>query len=562
MSLIKQGSRIATFVVASLAYGASADVPGTSAANAGVALRDIESTAPPRMAAEAPKFSMPTRPPMNAPVGSLKLQLDRFEMTGNTVFSRQSLNHLVADIVGSRVSFADMLRAANKITNFYRDAGYLVARAYVPEQEIQGGVVEIVILEGLVGEVDVRNLSDVSPALVARYLNNVRSGTVVSRDNVERTLLLMNDLPGVSARATFKVGKTEGTTDLDVDLFQTSKVSGSLDLNNFGSEFTGEGRLGAAVYVNELLGFGDSLGLRLLTSQNSDTVYGNVSYSFAAGGSGTRVGIKYSNLASDIGDEFELLDLESEADTWGLFLTHPIRRSRNFNVVSQVGIEKRDVTQTFGGPLSLSSSHDDVTVVTVGATADYRENAGAGAVSSVGFALQTGVDDFGVNEASRIGATGTFLKLGLSYSRLQYLTDRTTALVRFTGQFTEDPLVSSEQFSLGGPAGVRSFISGEGLADSGFVLSAELRHQLGFGNALIRKMQLIGFVDFGQGDINGSLGIPEKTFDVAGLGLGLKLGTVGNYQLDLSYAHSLSGRGETEDAEDGKVLFQAIKWFD
>lgn len=562
MSLINTGSRIVAIGLTAWACTAGADPAVSGVVNPGVTLNGVETTAPRAVRKDEPRFSMPTRPPMNAPVGSLKLQLDRFELSGNTVFSTQSLNHLLGDVVGGRVSFADLLRAANRVTNFYRDAGYLVARAYVPEQEIQGGVVEIVILEGLVGDVDVKNLSDVSPGLVASYTDRVRSGTVVSRKNVERAMLLLNDLPGVQAKATFKVGEEEGTTDLDVDISQTSKYSGSLDVNNFGSEFTGEARLGASFYVNQLLGRGDALGLRVLTSEQSDTLYGNLSYSVAAGGNGTRVGFTYSNLAADVGDEFAILDLESEADTWGVFVAHPFTRSRDANVVGQFGLERRHVQQSFGGPLSESDSEDKVLVLTLGATADYRDTALGGGVSTVGIAIQTGIDRLGSLEPSRVGAKGSFVKLGMSYSRLQYLTAKTSALFRVSGQFSEDALISSEQFSLGGPAGVRSFISGEGLADTGFVASAELRHRLGLSNRFLKDLQIIGFVDFGQGHVNSSLTIPETNFDVAGAGIGIKLGTIGDYQIDLSYAHSLTGRGETEDAEDGKVLFQAIKWFD
>ena len=446
MSLINIGSRIVAVIgLSGWACVVGADTTVSGVVNPGVTLKGVETTAPQTVRKDEPRFSMPTRPPMNAPVGSLKLQLDRFELSGNTVFSTQSLNHLLSDVVGGRVSFADLLRAANKITNFYRDAGYLVARAYVPEQEIQGGVVEIVILEGLVGDVDVRNGSDVSPGLVASYTDRVKSGTVVSRKNVERAMLLLNDLPGVAAKATFKVGHDEGTTDLDVDIQQTSKYAGSVDLNNFGSEFTGEARIGASFYVNQLLGRGDALGLRVLTSEQSDTLYGNLSYSVAAGGNGTRVGLTYSNLAADVGDEFAILDLESEADTWGLFITHPFTRSRDSNVVGQFGVERRHVQQKFGGPLSESDSEDKVLVVTLGATADHRDKVLAGGLSTVGLAIQTGVDRLGSLEPSRIGAKGSFVKLGLTYSRLQYLTASTSAVFRLSGQFSEDALISSEQ---------------------------------------------------------------------------------------------------------------------
>ena len=202
--------------------------------------------------------------------------------------------------------------------------------------------------------------------------------------------------------------------------------------------------------------------------------------------------MNYSNLEADAGDEFAILDLESEADTRGMFITHPFTRSRDANVVGQFGVERRHVQQKFGGPLYESDSEDKVLVVTLGATADYRDTILAGGVSTVGLAIQTRVDRLGSLEPSRLGAKGSFVKLGMSYSRLQYLTPSTSAVVRLSGQFSEDALISSEQLSLGGPAGVRSFVSGEGLADTGFVATAEVRHRLGLQDGVGPNSRIIG----------------------------------------------------------------------
>ena len=175
-----------------------------------------------------------------------------------------------------------------------------------------------------------------------------------------------------------------------------------------------------------------------------------------------------------------------------MFITHPFTRSRDANVVGQFGVECRHVQQKFGGPLSESDSEDKVLVVTLGATGDYRDTVLAGGVSTVGLAIQTGVDRLGSLEPSRVGAKGSFVKLGMSYSRLQYLTPSTSAVVRLSGQFSEDALISSEQLSLGGPAGVRSFVSGEGLADTGFVATAEVRHRLGLQDGVGPNSRIIG----------------------------------------------------------------------
>lgn len=535
-------------------------IPETGVANPGVSMKNVEANRPAQTVKANPRLSVPARPPMNAPVGSLKLKLNQFDISGNSIFSENSLKHLVRGYLKEGTTFADLLRAANEITNFYRDAGYLVARAYVPEQEIQDGVVEITVLEGLVGNVNVDNKSSTFNGLVASYTSQINSGEVVSRKNVERAMLLLNDLPGVEASAAFKVGRTEGTTDLDVMLKRTKRFTGSIDANNYGSDFTGQGRLGGSLYINGLVGMGDALGLRVLASEDGGTVYGSVDYSLALGGYGTRVGIKYSNLNSDVGDTFASLDLESEANTLGLFAAHPILRSRTSNLYVQMGVENREVQQIFAGSLASSSSKDDVTVLTAGVTGDFRDSILGGGVSTYGLAVQQGLDELDLISVSRAGAEGEFLKLDLSFQRLQYLTDATSLSFRLAAQMTGDPLVSSEQFSLGGPNGVRAFISGEGLADSAFVMNAEVRHTLPFKNRFITNTQVIGFYDYGKGEITDPLSGTESDFDVGGIGLGLTVGIIGNYQLGVSYAHSTSGAALTDD-DDGQFLLQAVKWF-
>mgnify|MGYP001268393381 CR=1 FL=1 len=309
------------------------------AANPGVMLKDVETTSP-QPKASIPTFSMPNRPPMNAPVGSMKLALTRFNITGNTVFSSQSLNHLIADMAGTRVAFADMLRAANRITNFYRDAGYLVARAYIPEQEIQEGVIEIAVLEGLIGTVNVDNQAGLSNGLVGRHIRVMESGTVVSRKNVERAMLLLNDLPGVDASATFKVGKEEGRTDLDVDLKRARRVSGSVDLNNFGSEFTGEARLGVALNINNTFGVGDSLGLRVLGSENSVTLSGGT-------------------------DNDDIIDVDGNVTSGGALT---VQNAVSADLAANVNLQGTSVTASSGvTAINLSGAGTNVATSTAGA---------------------------------------------------------------------------------------------------------------------------------------------------------------------------------------------------
>ncbi len=556
----KRGLFAALVIICPLYLAPVAAAPNVGAANSGVALKDLETNRPKQRPQAAPRMVVPVQPPMNAPVGSLKLSLSRFDITGNTMFSEASLQYILREYIREGVTFTDLLSAASQITSFYRDAGYLVARAYVPEQEIQDGVVQIRVVEGLVGEVSVNNQSSTSDGLVSAYISKIKSGTVVSRKNVERSMLLLNDLPGIEASAVFKPGSTTGTTDLDVNLKPTRRVTGSLDANNYGSDFTGRYRLGASLYVNGLFGYGDTLGVRVLGSEDTGTVYGSVDYSMAAGGYGTRVGVKYSQLESDIGNAFASLGLESKAETLGVFVVHPLLRSREANSFVQLGVESREVEQIFSDELASSSTQDDVTVLTAAITGDIVDSILGGGVSTYGLAVQQGLDGLDPLKTSKPGAEGKFLKLDLNFQRVQYFGDSTSLSFKMVGQFTDDSLVSSEQFSLGGPNGVRAYINGEGLADTGMVFSLELRQSLGFSNSIITNTQLVGFYDYGVGDSRDTLTGIKDDFDLQGVGLGVFLGIVGNYQIGASYAQRTTGKGITDDS-DGQFLFQAIKWF-
>jgi hemolysin activation/secretion protein len=374
-------------------------------------------------------------------------------------------------------------------------------------------------------------------------------------------MLLLNDLPGVTANATFKVGKKANTTDLDVDLKQASKFNASLDANNFGSDLTGQGRIGGSISVNGLAGMGDALGVRLLGSEDGGTVYGSIDYSLAIGGHGTRIGARYSTLDSDVGGAFATLELDSEAETSGLFVTHPFVRSRDFNLYGQTSIERRDVDQIFGGDLAGISTEDAIKVFTLAVSGDYRDDSKSGGVSTYGLSLHRGMDNLDPALTSRVGAEGKFLKVGVTYNRLQRLNSTMNLRLKLAGQFADDSMVSSEQMSLGGPNAVRAFINGERLADSGVIVTAELQQQLPWQIPYVNNAHVIGFYDFGVGAINNPRPGDEDNFSIEGIGLGLKLGLVGDYQVGLSYAHSVSGEALTDD-DDGQFLLQAIKWFE
>jgi hemolysin activation/secretion protein len=138
--------------------------------DAGSILREQQKAAPELPTRPAPtiKNDEPARPALK-PEDTPRFVLQRFRVTGNTVFSEPELTGLVREYVGKEVSFADLEQATARISRYYREHGYRVARAYIPAQVIKtDGVVEIAVIEGRYGKVNLNNRSHVGDRVASR----------------------------------------------------------------------------------------------------------------------------------------------------------------------------------------------------------------------------------------------------------------------------------------------------------------------------------------------------------------------------------------------------------
>lgn len=228
-------------------------LPGVAAAalpNAGQAMRDLEATQPALPEPPAPELDLPAKPP-SAPAqapdtSGIRLQVNDFVIVGNQVFSNETLQAELADLKGQELDLNQLRAAAERLTTYYQNQGYMLARAFLPAQDIEDGVVRIEVMEGRYGRIQVNNQSRALNSVISGPLSSLQSDTAVRSDDLERSLLLLSDLPGVRVKGTLSAGEQRGTTDLLVNAQPGPWASGTLEADNFGGYYTGEYRLGAA----------------------------------------------------------------------------------------------------------------------------------------------------------------------------------------------------------------------------------------------------------------------------------------------------------------------------
>src|SRR5439155_21316156 len=166
----------------------------------------------------------------------LRVKVQQFSFTGNTLYSEAQLQPLVEEFIGKELDFEGLNEAATNVRAFYRARGYFLAQAYLPQQAIRNGRVEIGIIEGRIGQVELDRRPGVRIAdslLVGILGTRLKQGEIITETGLERPLLIINDLPGTQVTSEIRPSKTMGAADLRVNVSPAGgPINGCVDADN------------------------------------------------------------------------------------------------------------------------------------------------------------------------------------------------------------------------------------------------------------------------------------------------------------------------------------------
>lgn len=458
-------------------------VHGQNVPDAGQILRELRQ---PTMPGALPQpAAKPVEAVPESSVDEVKITITSFDISGNTAISNEDLQDQLTEQLGKRLGLSDLRNAAARLTALYRERGYPVARAYLPAQDIRGGKVSIVILEGNIGKVQLRNASSLSDERALAFFKDAAAGAVIRSDQVDRGLLLLNDMPGVGAvRATLQPGEKVGSSDMVLELDPGQRYAGNLAIDNHGNRYTGNVRMSGSIILNNLSGIGDQFtGSGLFTTQK--LAYGRLAYSLPIGGDGMRAALAYSSTRYQLAREFAALDAHGRANSMSVTLAYPFIRRQRAVLSGSVSLESKRLTDRIGATETVNEKR--ARVFNVGLAGNFQDALGGGAVSSAELSGSFGKLDIESPSALAIDdvtvrTNGSYRKLSFAGNRLQRLTDQDQLWLALSGQWAQKNLDSSEKFLLGGPGGVRAYPQGEGIGDDGYLATVELRHN--FSEAL------------------------------------------------------------------------------
>lgn len=502
-------------------------------------------------------INLPDAPADPAAEAGPRLQVNGFILDGNQALPSAELLTLLADLAGRELSVGQLQGAANRITRLYRERGYPLARAYLPAQEIEGGMVKIAVLEGRYGQVQINDQAGLRGGALAP-LTTLQSGDAVQGQSLERSLLLLQDLPGIEVKSTLRPGASTGTTDLLVDVQRAPLIDGAIDADNYGNRFTGEYRLGGTLNLNNPLGLGDRLTLRAMGSEE-DQRYGRVAYQLPLGPWATQLGVAYSDMDYQLGKDFEDLDAHGNARITSVFALQPLVRSRDFSLYGQLQFDDKRLKDDIDLFEQKSDKRARVTILSL--TGNSRDMLLGGGVNSFALAWSQGSLNLDGATAQRAddltaGAAGQFHKLNPSLVRLQRLSERFSLYTQLQGQWADGNLDSSEKLYLGGAYGVRAYPQGEASGDQGWLANVELRY------SLTEAWQLSTFIDHGQVRLNKDSWTDEENHrSLSGTGIGARWAAYG-WQISTVAAWRLGNAdAESDVARTPRIWAQVVRAF-
>lgn len=377
------------------------------------------------------------------------------------------------------MSLGELQAAAQTLVGYYRERGWF-ARVQLPEQDVSDGTLLIRIVEGRFGQLHVQpGAGRTHAAYVAKVVGRgLEAGQPYSLAELERGLLLANDLPGVRADGTLRAGQRPGTSDLALSVADTGWVSGSLGASNYGNRFTGRAQATGSLALNNPSGYGDRFQLSGLLAEHLD--YQGVDYSAPLGYDGLRANVGYSQVHYRLGKQFADLDSKGETHTLRAGLDYPLLRSSQRNL--WIGLDLARARQE-DESLDVTLRRRELTSATLELRGDARDSWGQGGLTSGRLSLTQGQADLRLpadraQDARGAGIDGSFTRLGLDGRRDQVLAPALYVRGRIAGQYGFDNLDSSQQFSLGGPYGVRGYPINEASGDSGLLAQLELHSLL------------------------------------------------------------------------------------
>jgi hemolysin activation/secretion protein len=527
-----------------------------------------------------PPPALPGAPPPAAETGE-PVHVTDVRFDGGTVYSADFLDGMFKGLRDGTTNQGQVIDAINRLQVKYREDGYFLTKVSGALEAAPGGGTALVvhIIEGYISSVKLD--SKVGPVgnLIYSYLQHLEGIKPLRIKDLERYVLLSQNVPGISIRTILKATKDQsGAVELIAEI-ERKKFDGYIIDDNRGPKTAGPNELLIGVATNSFTSLGERTELVFFnTPFDDEELFGQASFESMIGSQGLKLKAYAGYGILKPGDVLRPAGYKSRLLLTGLNAEYPLIRTRALSVyldgdfdISQSAIDLNDFTPT----ADHRASKDNLRILRFGVRTDIQDSVFGPAYSaadSINFRVHHGIPELfsgtgnGSARPARPNEVHDFTKLSLELQRTQQLYSwpgsMLTLYTAVTGQWTSDILPPSEEFFLGGAQYGRGFYNGEVTGVRAVVGTVELRfndrlEMAMFGMSADIGLQYYAFFDDGQ---TWSLSKGDLSHHLESAGLGVRLALTKNLSAQLEGVKRFTRRptGTNTSLEPAQALFFRI----
>lgn len=408
--------------------------------------------------------------------------LEGVTLQGVSAFDDTYFNDLIDKYIGLTVDINTLNHLAARITKIYREEGYFLSRAVIPEQEITNGLVMIEVIEGRIGKVILEDndalLKKDTLSIVYKTMHKIETLKPLHGPTLERYVLLLNDHMGITIQNILQAPKEPsqtGSVDVLLRVLPNPRQQVSLAYNNHGSRFVGPHQITGTYQYAGLLNSFDRITIQGATSiPMSEVQFGSMGYALPLNEEGLTASFAASYSNSEPGLSLRELEVEGDSTILSASLSYPFIRSRKTSLIAGSTFEVRNSATEF---LDEELIDDKTRVLSI--FTNYNTQDPWGGIGDVNLSLSKGLDIFAATETgednlSQEQGRSDFFKGEVNVSRQQEIGKGFQIINSLAAQYAPHPLLSSEEFGYGGASFGRAYDPSEITGDQGMATAIEV----------------------------------------------------------------------------------------
>ena len=509
---------------------------------------EIEEKVPPEVAPAAP---------------SEKVNITKINIAGVTLFPKKEIDAVAKPFEGNELSLNEMQRIADLITELYRKKGYITSRAYIPPQRIESGTLEIRVIEGKMGNVEVKDNYYYKNYLYKKKLKILNKGQSFNYFILAKALRRINEQPDRTVKAVLVPGKEPGQTDIILETKETLPIHAEWDFDNYGTRYIYYDRYNFSATHNNLSGNDDIFNFRYTITEAD--AYKLIGGSYILPVTDTaKIGASAFWSKVHLLEDYKALDVRGESELFSLFATQRIIDEENCTTNLSAGFDFKDI---FNYQFNNETSRDKMRVLKVGLDTDVTDPLGR---SIVTHEIDMGIPCFifGLKpkdiRASRPGSGGEFAKYVLNFFRLQPMPFESMIMCKNQLQVTSMTMTSTEEFQLGGIVNVRGYPPAELVGDYGLSTTVEWYFPPYFlpkdlkipftKTTFYNAVRLVAFYDYGNVMLRHPLPTEKRLNQLSDFGWGIRFNLPKNFSFRVDFACPVNK--QSSDGKDIRTLMQ------